>query len=139
MKKLIALFTIILILAGCSSTKKTSDFSNNKIIFGYGGGFTGGQTTYALDYSGNIFKENSITGASSFITKLRRKETKKIYRKFLQLGLDSLDFNQPGNLSKFIGFKSQDKIHKIIWSDESKVPENVKEFYDMLIQKVSNN
>ena len=138
MKQLFTLFLIMLFLSGCSISKKMSGFSSNKIIFGYGGGFSGAQTIFTLDNTGRIVKQNNLTGNQTTITRLSKKETKKIYRDFLKLGLDTLKFAHPGNLSKFVGFKNQNEEQKIVWNDQNQPPDEIKTFYHQLIQKVTN-
>jgi hypothetical protein len=129
---------LLLVLSGCSSSKKVQNFSHNKIIFGYEGGIVGSVTEYALQYNGIVQKYNSLTKETTLRTKIPRQKSEQLFRRFLKYGLDTMNYSVPGNMSQFLGFKNDSVTHKIIWNNSSLPPAKVVTLYNDLIQLVRN-
>ncbi len=134
MKKISILPVVVLLLVSCSSTKKLKEFSENKLIFGSGGGFTGQSIEYALDYDGIIEKTSNRTSETIQIDSVPPEKSKELYKQFLAFNLDTLTYASPGNMSYFVGYKNDSIKKKIIWGGIGEPPTEAKLIYNSLIQ-----
>ena len=137
MKKTIYLSILVLILASCSTPKELKCFSKNDIVFGSGGGFTNKSNIYSLSYDGIIHKTNEFSKESKEVGKITKKETKKLFVKYLKSGLDTLEYVKPGNMYYFLGYKNDSTNKKITWGDGSDVPSPAKDLYNELIKLIN--
>ena len=137
-RKVLYATLLLLLFSGCTTTRKIQKFSNNKIIFGYEGGFAGSVTEYVLQYNGIIQKYNSLTKETTLITKIPQKKSELLFRRFLKYGLDTMNYSKPGNMSEFLGFKNNSLTHKVIWDNHSQPSAKLVTLYNDLIQLVRN-
>ena len=124
------LVTIIVCLGfACTPTRYTPlDFPDAQIRFGSGGGFTGVITEYVLLENGQLFKKVSTSDDYEVLPKLKKNRTKQIFNNYHFLNLQTIEFNQPGNLYHFIQFKNKNEEHRITWGDNHMPDQNVKLF-----------
>ncbi len=138
MNKILPSILAVMLLFGCTTSQKLQKFSKNSLVFGSGGGITGATTEYILHYDGTVEKTNSLTKETSPVTKIAAKNSKTLFKEFLNDGLDTLKFSSPGNMSYFVGYKNDSVTQKILWGGDVAPPEKAKTFYDKLIQIINN-
>ena len=129
-------FTIILfsLLLSCSTPKEIFVDNPQTLRFGSSGGFTQQTTVYKLLSNGQLSKTDNITKESVLLKQLKKSQTKKVFKQVYILGLDTLDVNNPGNMSNFIQLKTKTLDNKIVWATNSKQsPTEITEFYKILI------
>ena len=132
-------FTILLtiaILNSCSSQKNLKKNSETKqIVFGNGGGFTGIESKYTLKNNGEFFKTNPLKNEELSLKSISKRSCNTIFDNADALQLHDIDFNHPGNIYYFIEVANSTYTNRIVWGDiNHKVPDNIKAFYDTLIE-----
>lgn len=131
---IISLLSIILVGNSCSSSKQ--DPNPEYIKIGNGGGFAGIETVYTINLKGSVDQGGTQIG------NLRKADISQLTRNIEILQLDQLEWNQPGNLYKFIEYKIGTKMHRMSWdSNSSDVNNNLNLFYNHalhLIQKLNS-
>ncbi len=137
MKKTIYLSILVLILASCSTPKELKCFSKNDIVFGSGGGFTNKSNIYSLSYDGIIHKTNEFSKESEKVGEISKKETKQLFIKFLESGLDTLEYAKPGNMYYFLGYENDSTNKKITWGGGDDAPSSAQELYNELIKLIN--
>lgn len=138
MKKTYFIALAILLFSSCTSSKKLAGFSKNNLIFGSGGGITGMTNEYILHFDGTIEKMNSLTNEHTLIKTISKQQSKKLFRQYLNNGLDTLDFSNRGNMSYFVGFKNDSLTKKIIWGGGDEPPLKARQIYNDLIELIKN-
>ena len=137
MKKLFYLPILVLLIASCSTPKALKSFSNSNIVFGSGGGFTNVSNAYTLSYDGLIHKTNEISRESEKVGEITKKESKKLFIKFLKSGLDTLNISKPANMYYFLGFENDSANQKSTWGSKDDVPVAVHELYSELTKIIN--
>lgn len=161
MKKTLFLFTLgflLLSFVACNGSKKpqsntTETPSTNfkpppktpkikydkTIIIGSGGGITGGYTTYKIAPNGQLTLTQTHPNKTQGLRILTAEEMKKIHAAFNQLNFESLNINQPGNMTYLLEMQTLDgKKQELKWGNVNfKVPANVQAFYTNTLQVIT--
>lgn len=134
--KHIYLLGLVLFLFSCSAQKEIYQDNPHIISFGTSGGFTNINTTYKLMSDGKLWKIREATNDSSLMKQIKKSATKKLFKNAYALGLDTLDYDKPGNMSKFIIFKSKKFNNKIFWEGKNETFNN---YYESLLLLTKEN
>lgn len=129
------IFTIVLLslLVSCSTQQEIYVDNPHTLRFGSAGGFTNQTTVFKLLSDGQLFKSDGKGQEAVFVKQLKKSQTKKIFKEVYQLGLDTLAYNHPGNMSEFIQLKTKTTDNKIVWPIDSKeVQTEIVAFYKTL-------
>ncbi|MCB0480685.1 MAG: hypothetical protein KDC83_04595 [Flavobacteriales bacterium] len=142
MKNTIFILITSLVLLSCSSQKNVPNEATKNatteqafsmkyayFIISEGGGFTGEYQTYKIQNSGDVF---SLNNESKFYEKIGTFDKNAMDAFSLQinaLDLESLDLNQPGNISFSIEIPLKSDVKKLTWSEERPAPEKIQTFY----------
>ncbi|PLX10383.1 MAG: hypothetical protein C0598_10510 [Marinilabiliales bacterium] len=133
--KNIYLIGLLFFLFSCSAQKEIYQDNPHMISFGKSGGFTNVNDTYKLFSDGNLWKIRNISKDSSLLKQIKKSSTKKIFKQAYAIGLDTLIYDEPGNISKFILFKSKKFNNKVYWEAKN---DELDSFYKSLIDLTKN-
>lgn len=124
MKKFLS-FVLFISILSCNSQKEIYVDNPQTISFGSTGGFTNESTVFKLHSNGELWIFKSFKSDSSMVVQLRKNQTRKLFEQFYQIGLDTLELKNPGNMSSFIQIMSKTCENKIIWpkGDQQVQPE----------------
>ena len=143
MRLFLSLLLFLFLFAACGTTRYTNptEYPNARINFGNGGGFSGMVTEYVLLDNGQLLKK--LTQADSFeiVTTIEKNQTTQLFENYKFLNIGNLQYNQPGNMYRFIRFNHQDTEHQIMWSG-TQYPEqypNLKIFHGNLRSLIPNS
>lgn len=141
MKLLIILTSIAtsgLVLWCCKSPHYTADnLPEKQIRWGNGGGFAGKESQYILLENGQIFEGGASPKA---LDGTRRGKAKKLFKTMETIGLQSLEFQHPGNTYKYITVIDAGKSQRIVWGDaQYPASEAVQDFYRQLSELVTTD
>ncbi len=135
--KFLYLLALVLVFSACGTQRQINKTGYTVIRFGSGGGFTGNIITYSLYPNGKVWKSQSIKKDSAMLVKLPKSKVKELYLMVSDAGLDTVDLNQPGNLSYFINIKKQNESSKLVWGrDGTTPPVEVLKVYDKLTKSI---
>ncbi len=134
------LFTVLFITAllSCSTQREVYVDDPHILEFGSAGGFTNQSITYSLQSDGRLWKIRGLQGDSSLLVQLKKSQTKKLFKQAYQMGLDTLEFNKPGNMNNFIRFRTKAFNNQVQWA-EGAAPARLGEFYKSLIEVTKTN
>jgi hypothetical protein len=123
------------LLFSCKSTHFTpKNYKGIQLVVGTSGGVTGMMKEYVLLENRQLFLSKGLTGEWKELRQLKRTQTKEIFSKASELGLASLKFNHPGNLTSYLIFKQPPRSNEVKWGESGVLPpEGIVEFYNYLI------
>jgi len=135
MKQLLTILCIFPLLIACKPTRYTpKNYKGDQIIVGSSGGVTGMLKEYILLDNGHLFLSKGITGEWKEVKKLKKSKTKEIFNKATALGIGTLKFKHPGNMTYYITLKTPSRTNEIKWGESGiSPPEGISSFYDFLI------
>ena len=108
-----------------------------QLVFGSGGGITGGSDSYILLENGQLFHTNSFTRESEELPSVGREKAGKFFSELTQLQLAKMDFNHPGNLYYFLESVDGDIVHRVTWgSNDYEAPASCKTLYKKLVATI---
>ena len=143
MKNNISKFPLFLLITytiffGFSCSKK---YQKGTLYFGSGGGFTGSYKEFQLNANGDIYFQQSGVDTVIFFFFFNSTATKKLFKEYCKLKLDSEDFYTTGNMYYYVGRReSKFRNHKITFGNpEAGVTTNIKEYYDDFNKIISEN
>lgn len=110
--KRFSLFLITsVLLTNISCSKK---YLSGTIYMGSGGGFSGSWKEYQLNTNGDLYYLESKKDSIVFLKTLDSAATKKVFKKYYKLKLESNDLDAPGNMYQYIGRREgKFRNHKI--------------------------
>ena len=116
----IILLAFILLNSCKTSDKIPDDYQKRMVHFGGGGGFTGQSNEFCLLENGSLFNINKAKKEHTYKMKLKKKQSQEIFKKIDQLALLNLDYNEPGNMYKFIKIEEDgQEPTKLVWGNPS--------------------
>ena len=133
-------FPILLcLIVGCKSTKYTAkDLPQNQVLIGNGGGFSGIQTEYILLENGQLFERSSMRDSLVELKGVSKKAAQKIFEQIRTLGMDTMNYNQPGNLYKYLSYSTPFKDYRITWGAQDTVPgKSITSFYEKTYEMIN--
>lgn len=131
--RFLPLLLLLFLFVSCSTNRYTNPtiYPDARINFGNGGGFSGMVTEYVLLDNGQLLKKLTQVDSFEMVTTIDKNQTTQLFENYKFLNIGSLQYNQPGNMYRFLRFEHQDTKHQIIWSG-NQYPEqypNLKIFY----------
>lgn len=130
------LFSFVIILSSCNSTKNLNSTSEKVIVFGNGGGFTGQVTEYVLDENGTFMKNDKLKSEVEILPSLKKSAIKKLFKELQSIQFDTINFKHPGNTYYFIRSANSATSHEVVWGEPDNLPPTeILQFYDLLISK----
>lgn len=108
---------------------------------GSGGGFAGTYKEYQLNADGKLFFHQSNVDSVLYVKTLDSSTTKKIFKQYYKLKLDSDDLDAPGNIYYYVGRREgKFRNHKVTFGNpEAGVTKNIQEYYDEFNKIISEN
>lgn len=132
-----SILSILLILAsfGCAQKMTMEKISTPQIAFGSGGGFTNLLIEYYLLEDGKIVQKSKEGQGYNILTRIDKDKATQCFANSKILKLDTLAFNEPGNMYYFITIRNDAKSeNRIVWgSNDKPAPNEVKSFYKILL------
>lgn len=141
MKGLIFSLSVVIVLLSCKTVKEldtTKTQQGKRYAIGQGGGFTGNYSEFILSENGKVHKYDFKYDREVYFKDLKKADLIYFLEKIEGLGLEGMEMNNPGNMSKYIDVRDgRNSINKIVWGHPSFAPdeEMVKlhqEMYDIL-------
>jgi hypothetical protein len=135
---LLILLLLSILFFGESCSKK---YLKGTIYMGSGGGFAGTYKEYQLNADGKLFFQQSNVDSVLFIKTLDSATTKRIFKKFYKLKLDSEDLDAPGNIYYYVGRREgKFRNHKVTFGNpEAGVTKNIQEYYNEFNKIISDS
>ena len=128
--------SFLFFLTNCKTNKYTpADYPKAQISFGSGGGFAGTYSTYILLENGQLFKKGKEKGEYIAMGRKSANQVNQLFKNYHLLGLDQVQYDEPDNMSYYIGYKEGGNEHNITWGGLAKgLKPEVKLFYKLLTQ-----
>ena len=140
MYKILVTFLLVSCFAiGCKSQKFSYDnLPEDQIVFGQGGGMAGGVKTYTLLENGQLFVHNSITKISEELNAINSERAAEFFIELDGLSFKTIQFEHPGNRYYFLGHKTDEGEHQIVWGGEDHdTPDPVRAMYKQLMETIN--
>jgi hypothetical protein len=135
MRVIVYILCLLPFLYSCHSTYYTpKTHKGRQLSVGSSGGVTGMMKEFVLLDNGQLFLSKGIQGEWKELRSLKRSQTKDIFSKVEDLGLGTLKFSHPGNMTYYFILKVPPRSNEIKWGETGvSTPEGIDEFYDYLI------
>ncbi|MCX6268570.1 MAG: hypothetical protein NTW16_14635 [Bacteroidetes bacterium] len=135
MKLFLSLLCMTPFLFACKSTHFTpKTYKGDQLVAGSSGGVTGMMKEYVLLDNGQLFLSKGIKGEWKPLKSLKKSQTKEIFNKAEELGLGTLRFNHPGNMTYYFILKRPPRSNETKWGESGILPpEGIPAFYHYLI------
>ena len=89
---------------------------------------------YSLMDNGQIFVSKGITGEWKQLRNVKGSKVRGFINRAKDLGLDTLHFNYPGNMTYYFIYKSHKKANEIKWGQGDKpIPADIGSFYQEIL------
>ncbi|GJM31547.1 MAG: hypothetical protein DHS20C18_05480 [Saprospiraceae bacterium] len=136
--RIYVVFGLVLCMGiACNTTLYTPDnLPERQLHFGSGGGFAGTSTEYLLLDNGQLFR-NEGKGYTS-LESARPGAARRVFKAFYKMNLDTLDYNQPGNLYYFIKMQDRGTTYEITWGGFQDAPSKALEVYYQSLNQIVN-
>ncbi len=137
MRPILILSFLTVLFFSCKSQYSIDELPEKLLVFGSGGGMTGGVTTYTLLENGQLFSYNSITKENKERETLPKNMAKIFFEKMQALKLSEMNFNHPGNLYYFIKQVDGEEYYAVTWgSQDHEVSNECLALYKELVEKI---
>ena len=135
MKLIFSILCLLPFLFSCKPTHLTpKNYKGTQIVIGSSGGVTGMMKEYILLDNGQLFLSKGLTCEWREVQHLKKSKTKEIFKKVAELGLGTLKFKHPGNLTRYLIVKQPPRFNEIKWGESGILPpQGIGEFYDYLM------
>ena len=119
MKGLIFTLSVALFLISCKSAQEVAATKlpeGKRYAIGQGGGFTGNYSEFILSENGQVHKYDFKYDREVFFKDLKKVDLIYFLETIEDLGLDGMEMNHPGNMTKYIDIRyGRNSINKIVW------------------------
>lgn len=134
MRAIIFSFVVIICLPGCATVPPGQAEGEARIVFGQGGGITGLRTEYTINESGHLWQRAAWTDSLHLLAELDAAFARQTFKNFTTLRLDTLTYNNPGDLYYFIEMHTaQGTTQTIVWGYPGFTPDpSLVRFYNNL-------
>jgi len=131
---LVVFVPLFLILIDCSNSRKLNSVESYpfEVVFGNTGGFTNLNPVFVIKSSGDVFKKENPTSEPVLLKKIDRHKIDSLYLFIKESNFGALQMKQPSNFNKYIEIKSGKINNRIMWSNDSQLPEEVNKLYRFL-------
>jgi hypothetical protein len=135
MIKTVTFLLLTILIFSCKSTNyNPATYKGDQIVTGSSGGVTGAIREYALFENGQLFVCKGISGDWKALKNVKGSKVRAFFNKAKEIGLDTLHFNHPGNMTYFMIYKSQGQSNEVKWGkSDNPAPRNIQAFYQELI------
>lgn len=127
----IVVILTMIIVNSCRSTKSNIR-QDDKIVFGYYGGFAGSYDEFTLYGSGTIEHRKSLKASPNLIKGVEKKTAKQLLRSVEDLKIYDMEIHDPGNMTYFLKFIHLEKEHELKWGGGEEVPASLKDYFSLL-------
>ncbi|MCX6277633.1 MAG: hypothetical protein NT004_06025 [Bacteroidetes bacterium] len=134
--RILIILSISILLFSCKSTQYTpKNYRETQLIVGSGGGVSGMIREYCLLDNGQIFVSKGIAGDWKALKYVKSSKVRSFVNRAKDLGLDTIHFNHPGNMTYYFVYKSGKRSNEIKWGQTDKaIPVNINELYKEIIK-----
>ena len=141
MKGLIFSLSVITFLFSCKTAKEVEANKppqGKRYAIGQGGGFTGNYSEFILSENGKVHKYDFKYDREVYFKDLKKADLIYFLEKIEELGLEGIEMNSPGNMSKYIDVRDgRNSINKIVWGHYNFNPDEElvklhQEMYDIM-------
>ena len=138
--KLISFLCLMGIFASLLSCKTREyqyppqDYTDQQILFGSGGGFTGFYTHYALLENGQLFVKEPKAEAFTEMKKISKKETKAFFKTIAQMMEEGVKQKATGNMNYYVKLTDGEGEYELRWADDpSGINQEILDLYQALM------
>jgi hypothetical protein len=128
-----AVFILILAISCKTNQYSPINYPHEQLIIGSSGGVTGAIKEYALLGNGQLFRNKGISGEWKMLKDVKGKDARNFFNTAKSLGLDTMKFNHPGNMTYYFIYKKSKKANEVRWGDANfPIPSGIQDFYQKL-------
>lgn len=132
---LVAFFAVTLFGSCKTAQISPEQYTENKVYFGNGGGFTGELREFCLLENGDVFQINPSSRQATLRNSKGKSMAKSIFKNMDQMDLKKYTYDQPGNLYYWMKYHTASDSTYLIWGhSDMEVEEEVVHMYEQLVE-----
>ena len=130
-------FYLLILLFSCKPAHYSpKSYKSSQLIIGSSGGVTGNIQEFTLLDNGHLFMSKGLSGEVKELPKVGRSTTRDFFKTAHSLGIGSLQFNHPGNITYYLILKTATSKNTVKWGESAILPPaGIKEFHDRLLSE----
>ncbi len=131
---ILVFFITIVCMSAC-----TKRYMKGTIYVGNGGGFTGAWKEYQWHTDGKLFLKLPAQTEPMLLKIMDSTTTRKVFKRYYKLKLDSDNLDAPGNVYFYIGRREgKFRNHKVTFGNPEINPNSeLKKYYDDLMEEIN--
>jgi hypothetical protein len=124
----------------CSLSHKTANKEKYpfEIRFGSTGGFSNINPIFIVKHTGEVLKKDNSSAEPNLVRKISKQKTDSIYQLIKDSNFSNLTIKHTSNLTHYIEIQSDKFTNKVMWFNESQIPEELKKLNDILLSAIKN-
>jgi len=136
----IALIFILLFTLSCASSRNTTTRESYpfEIRFGSTGGFSNINPMFSIRQTGEVLKKENPTTTPYLIKKITKQKVDSLYQLIRVSDFSNLKINRISNYTNYIQIQTDHYTNKVMWFNDSQIPDALKKLYDTLINTIKN-
>lgn len=111
-----------MLLSACASLPEVNPIVKHYCV-GQGGGFTGEYTEFSFSEDGKVYKRDFVYDRDVYYKDLSSVDLEYFLNQIKQSGVETIEINQPGNISKYIEIREKGTtLNKTTWGAQNYSP-----------------
>lgn len=114
-----------------------ANYTEAKIKFGAGGGFTGLYTHYQLLDNGDLFMQKEPDSTQYHLASIKKKIYKPLFSGLAEMDSEAFRYNHPGNMTQYVEVQLVDTTYRAAFAiQDSLAPQALRDMYRQLMDLV---
>lgn len=132
---------ILFLIGNCKTVPfQPESYRDDYLVIGNGGGYTGIETSFYITTNGDVFRHSGRDTIFQKMPRINQKIVKQAIGSIDQLNLIDYQFQNPGNVYKFLSMNIEGKSNKVVWGDnQQEVSPAIANIYRLLNQSLQND
>lgn len=132
---------IIFLIWSCKTiTFHPDQYAQDYLMIGDGGGYTGLETSFYFTKNGDVFRHSGRDTIYEKLPSIDRHIVSQAIQSIQQLDLMQYQYENPGNVYKFLAFKIEGKDNRVVWGgNQDEVNPAITSIYRLLNQSLQND
>jgi hypothetical protein len=139
MKKILAVSSLFVIFF--AATHCSHKYQKGTIYMGQGGGIAGSFREFQLNADGALYLRQANADQVTYLRSLDSSTTRKIFKRYYKLKLDSNDLDAPGNIYYYVGHKlGKFRNNKVVFGHpEAPISKEIQAYFDYFMAKAQDS
>jgi hypothetical protein len=124
----------------CASSQKTAIRESYpfEVRFGSTGGFSNINPIFSIRQTGEVLKKDNSSSEPYLAKKITKQQIDSLYQLIRECNFSNLKINRISNYTHYIEIQTDQYTNKVMWFNDSQIPDALKKLYNTLINTIKN-